>query len=158
MKKYFALLICLFLFISCKKEVSETLIFNTVVQDYSGVFSEAEEQKLAKKILDYEKLTTNQICVYTIDSVSNNKSTLEYATTLANNLGVGTKEKNNGLLILISKLDKEMAIATGTETGKTITDSLALSIIENTIIPEFKNGLYFKGVTTGLDSIIKKWD
>ncbi|MEJ6792122.1 MAG: TPM domain-containing protein [Lacinutrix sp.] len=156
--KKITFIICLLVVISCKKEVSETIIFNTVVQDYSDVFSEVEEQKLSKKILKYEKLTTNQICIYTIDSIPNNLETLEHAVALANNLGVGTKEKNNGLLILISKADRELAITTGYETEKSITDSLAFSIIENTIIPEFKNGDYFKGVNTGLDSIIAKWD
>ena len=66
MKKYFTFLICLLLFISCKKEVSETLIYNKVVQDYSNIFSENEEIKLSEKIINYEKLTTNQICIYTI--------------------------------------------------------------------------------------------
>ncbi|WP_290697506.1 YgcG family protein [Lacinutrix sp.] len=158
MKKYFTFLICLLLFISCKKEVSETLIYNKVVQDYSNIFSENEEIKLSEKIINYEKLTTNQICIYTIDAIPNNETILDYATNLSNNLGVGTKEKDNGLLILISKFDREMAISTGIGTEKTITDSIAKAIIKETIVPKFKDSFYFKGINIGLDSIFLKWN
>ncbi|WP_052158361.1 TPM domain-containing protein [Lacinutrix jangbogonensis] len=143
--------------ISCKKETSSTLIYNKVVQDYSDLFSEAEEQKLSEKIINYEKRSTNQICVYTIDSIPNNEAIQNHAKNLANNLGVGTKEKNNGLLILISRLDRKIAIATGTGTQRIITDSFAKTIIENTILPQFKNSHYFEGISIGLDSIIVKW-
>lgn len=156
--KKITFLIYILVFISCKKEASETIIYNTVVQDYSAIFSKDEAQKLSEKIINFEKLTTNQICVYTIDSVPNNEAILYHATNLANTLGVGLKEKDNGLLILISRYDREMAIATGYGTEKNITDSIASNIIEYTIVPKFKDSLYFEGVNSGLDSIIKKWN
>lgn len=155
--KYFILLFSFLVLISCKETINKTDINQSVVQDYSALFSSEEKQKLTKKIINYEKLTTNQICVYTIDSLPKNENALYYATNLANKLGVGTKEKNNGLLILISKFDRKMAIATGFGTEKIITDKIAHSIIEKTIVPKFKDDLYFKGVNTGLDSIILKW-
>ena len=135
----------------------KNVINNTVVQDYSDFFTKAEEHELSEKIIDYQKLTTNQICVYTIDSILDNETILFHATNLANDLGVGTKEKDNGLLILISRYDRKMAIATGYGTEKVITDPIAKIIIEKTIVPKFKDSLYFEGVTMGLDSIIEKW-
>lgn len=156
MKKLVILFIMLS--VSCKNEVHEKITHDFVVQDYSDLFSEVEEQKLLDKIINYQKLTTNEICIYTLDSVSSNKTILYHATTLANTLGVGTEEKNNGLLILISKNNREIAIATGTGTEKTITDPIAKTIIDKTILPKFRDNLYFEGVNKGLDSIFVKWN
>lgn len=144
--------------ISCKQNNPKTIVAIDVVQDYSQLFSAEEKQTLSEKIINYEKKTTNQICVYTIDSLPQNTNSLYYATNLAMELGVGTKDKNNGLLLLISKYDRKIAIATGTETEKTITDLIANEIITTTIVPKFKENLYFKGVSNSLDSIIKKWN
>ncbi len=49
-----------------------------------------------------------------------------------------------------------MAIATGYGVEKVITDSIAKTIIKQTIVPRFKDNLYFEGATIGLDSIISK--
>ncbi|WP_299251024.1 YgcG family protein [uncultured Lacinutrix sp.] len=148
---------CLLLVVSCNNDTSKTSISDAVVQDYNDLFTATEEQKLSEKIINYEKLTTNQICIYTIDSIPNNEKILYHATNLAQRLGVGIKEKDNGLLILISYYDRDMAIATGYGVEKVITDSIAKTIIKQTIVPRFKDSLYFEGVTIGLDSIISKW-
>ncbi|APX99407.1 TPM domain-containing protein [Lacinutrix venerupis] len=156
--KKLAIISIILLLISCKQNNPKTIVAIDVVQDYSQLFSAEEKQTLSEKIINYEKKTTNQICVYTIDSLPQNTNSLYYATNLAMELGVGTKDKNNGLLLLISKYDRKIAIATGTETEKTITDLIANEIITTTIVPKFKENLYFKGVSNSLDSIIKKWN
>jgi len=156
MKKYIIILVIISCF-SCKTNNSKIEASQAVVQDYSNMFSKKEEQQLAKKIINYEAQTTNQICIYTIDSIPNNETAVYHAASIANRLGVGTKEKNNGLLMLISRLDRQVAIATGAGTENTITDSIAKTIIEKTIVPKFRDTLYFEGVTMGLDSILKKW-
>lgn len=89
------------LVVSCNNYTSKTLISDAAIQDYSDLFTATEEQKLSEKLINYEKLTTNQICIYTIDSITNNEKILYNATTLAQKLGVDIKEKDNGLLILI---------------------------------------------------------
>lgn len=155
--KKLCIITCLLLVVSCNNNTSKTSISDAVVQDYNDLFTATEEQKLSEKIINYEKLTTNQICIYTIDSIPNNEKILYHATTLAQKLGVGIKEKDNGLLILISYYDRDMAIATGYGVEKVITDSIAKTIIKQTIVPRFKDSLYFEGVTIGLDSIISKW-
>ncbi|WP_152971398.1 TPM domain-containing protein [Lacinutrix algicola] len=57
---------------------------------------------------------------------------------------------------MISYHDRDMAIATGYGVEKVITDSIAKTIIKQTIVPRFKDNLYFEGATIGLDSIISK--
>lgn len=143
---------------SCKNNTDVPLKTNqAVVQDYTSLFSNTEKSALAQKIIDYESSSTNEICIYTIDSLPKNTKSLYYATEIANKLGVGKKEKDNGLLILISKYDRQINMATGYSTEKIITDRICKSIIDSTIVPKFKDKEYYHGVNNALDSIIKFW-
>jgi len=143
---------------SCKEKPEKRFALNqTVVQDYAMLLSVNERNLLSQKIISYEESTTNEICIFTLDSVSNNKSILYHATMIADSLGVGKRKKNNGLLILISKSDRQTSIATGTGTEKILTDYICKRIIDEAMIPSFKDGQFYKGLDSSLDSIIAKW-
>ncbi len=160
MKKSF-LFLCfwIIIFSSCKTNNHDISKLNqAVVQDYALLFSDSEQDALTKKIIDYEAISTNEICIYTIDSLPKNTNALYHATQIAEGLGIGKKEKDNGLLILVSKLDRNVTIATGKGTEKIITDKVSKMIIDSTMIPEFKIGNYFNGVDNALDRIIEKWE
>lgn len=156
--KYFTFVLAFVFYISCKTKPKQTLKHNqVVVQDYANVFSTVEEDSLTNFILNYEKLTTNEICVMTIDSLPANTKALRHATNIAQNLGIGKADKNNGLLLLIAKSDKQVAFATGYGTELVLTDSVCYHLIESTLIPNFKNKLYYNGVRQVLDSVKTKW-
>ena len=155
-RKFVTYLLAIFVFSSCKTKHNSELN-QEVVQDYALMFSQTEKEALTTKIINYELASTNEICIYTIDSLPKNTKAIYYATNIANNLGVGKKEKDNGLLILISKYDRQLAIATGKSTEKIITDYMCKIIIDSTIVTEFKKGKYFNGINNALDSIIDKY-
>lgn len=151
-------LIFVFILSSCKTNTNDSpTLSQAVVQDYALLFSNSEKDSLTQKIINYEAHSTNEVCIYTIDSLPKNTKAIDHATTIANTLGVGKKEKNNGLLILISKNDRQVAIATGKSTEEILTDYMCKIIIDSTIVPKFKKGEYFYGINNALDSIIKKW-
>lgn len=165
MKKIIYILSLFILISSCKTKQENTLSDDylpkneqqLVVYDLSNLFSIQEKDSLTKRILDYEKTTTNEIAIATFDSVPKNTTALKYATDIADKWRIGKKKTNNGLLILISKYDRKMSIATGLGTEKILTDSICEEIIDKTIIPHFIESEYYKGVGSGLDSIITKW-
>ncbi|NVK09972.1 uncharacterized protein C8N26_1832 [Tenacibaculum lutimaris] len=127
------------------------------VNDYEDVFTKEEEEKLEKLIDDYEKESTNVIAVVTISSYDPYKNIEDYSLALANDWGVGRKDKNNGLTIVINKLKREIRISTGLGTEKTLTDEICKKVIDSIIIPEFKNENYYEGVEKGIRSLIKQW-
>ncbi|MGB6268314.1 MAG: TPM domain-containing protein [Olleya sp.] len=156
--RFLSLLLVFVSLISCKNaKQNDTLINQDVVQDYADLFSIKEEDFISKIIIDYENTSTNQICVYVIDSIPTSDNPVVYATKIANNLGVGQKEKDNGLLLLIAKNDRQVAFATGYGTEKILTDSICKRLIDSTLIPSFKEGDYFEGVVKVLDSVKTKW-
>ena len=110
-----------------------------IVSDYENILSPVEEQALSLRIQYFEDETTNQIVIVTIDSIPKQyDNSLDYATAIANYLGVGQKDKDNGLLILVSRSQREVGIATGYGTEKVLTDSICQLIIDDYLIPNFK--------------------
>lgn len=67
---------------------------------------------------------------------------------------IGKAEKDNGILIGISKGYRRIRIQNGNGIEKIITDEETKKIIENYFIPEFKKGEYYKGTLNGLREII----
>lgn len=158
MKKALLFTISVLLLVSCKtKTNTDNVKDQAIVQDYAQLFSESQKDSLLQKIISYEAVSTNEICVYTIDSLPKNTAVHFHATTLANSLGVGKKEKDNGLLILISKYDRDIAIATGYGTEQLISDYNCKNVIDNTMVPHFKAGDFFQGTTNAIDALIILW-
>ena len=59
------------------------------------------------------------------------------------------------MLILFSESDREVRIEVGYGLEPYITDAVASRIIRNTIIPQFKEGDYFKGVNEASNQLIQ---
>jgi len=77
-----------------------------------------------------------------------------FATALFNEWGVGNAQRNDGVMILVSRNDREMRIEIGSGYGSEW-DSKMKRIIDNKFIPHFKNGNYQKGIEKGVAQTIK---
>ena len=67
--------------------------------------------------------------------------------------GIGQAKEDNGILILLARDDRKIAINTGYGIEPLLTDALSKRIIETVIIPEFKQGNYYDGLNKGADAI-----
>jgi len=128
-----------------------------IVNDYGNIFTKSQNDELTNMLYIYDKETTRQIVVVTIDSIKPYSDIHKFATDLGQKWGVGTFEKNNGLTIVVSKPLKKIAIATGTGTERILTDQICKDVIETTIIPELKNEKYYEGIKKGVIELIRKW-
>ncbi len=159
-------MVCI-LFLNCKETKTDAETIPSYIPenksqkrvvDLAHLFSNAESNSLAYKIIQYETQTTNQIAILTIDSLPKNTNIQKFGTEVGNSWGIGTKEKDNGLIITISKFDKAVAISTGIGTEQTISEYDCEVIIDRIIIPQFKTSNYYKGVDKAIDSLILLWD
>jgi len=80
-----------------------------------------------------------------------------FAVDFGNKLGVGKKEKNNGLVIFISKNMRQTSLATGYGTEKILKDEICMRIIDSCMIPRFKEEKYYDGIKAGVQESISKW-
>jgi len=134
---------------------STTSIENKYIFDDAQMISDIAESDLETRLTVFEKQTTNQIFVVTLDDI-NGVDPLDYATDLGNSMGVGQKDKDNGVLLLIVKDERKMSIAAGKGLEKKLTDSICQNIIDTLLIPEFKKGEFDSGIISACDEIIAK--
>lgn len=126
---------------------------NRAVQDYIGLLSLSENNRLNSKLKAFEDTTSTAIVVAIINTTGGDNISL-YATELAQNWGIGQEGKDNGVLLLIAQEDREMTIQTGYGVQEYLTDAESKLIIENLILPKFKNKAYYSGIDDGTDAII----
>lgn len=128
----------------------------TYLHDYAGWLSAEDRSTLEIKLQRYFDSTSTQIVVMIRPDIGNyDKSS--YAFELGNRWGVGQKDKNNGIVVLIKSEppDRGVFIATGYGTEGSLPDVLAGRIIRNIFIPAFKEQRYALGINAGLDAIIQ---
>lgn len=143
-------------FFSCNLKEDEFPKPIGFVNDYENILSTNEENKLVKQLKEHEKRTTNQIVIVTTSTILNYSNMRDYAFALANHWGVGTKELNNGIVIMLSKSKREIQIQNGEGIVDKLTDLETKTIIDSLIIPEFKNSNYYQGLHLGITAIIEE--
>jgi uncharacterized protein len=127
------------------------------VNDYEKIFSYTEIEFLDSVIKDFEKKTTIQIAIVSIDTtmISNDKFD-DYTLQMLRTWGVGQKDKNNGILIGISLEYRRIRIQNGYGIEKILSDKETKQIIDSNFIPRFKEGKIYEGTLNGLNAIIQK--
>lgn len=81
--------------------------------------------------------------------------TIEPIPMLFCHRGVGQKNKNNGVTVVISKNMHKAAIAVGLGLEQTLSDVTCKRIIDTIMIPSFRQGDYNKGILNGLKEVIR---
>jgi uncharacterized protein len=124
------------------------------VNDFEGLFTQDQIKELSDIISKYEKETTNEIAIVSITSFAPYETLFDYSLDLANNWGIGKKDKDNGIAIVFGKQIRQIRIQVGYGLEKKLKDEEAKKIIDNIIIPEFKKGDFYTGIRNGLIAII----
>jgi uncharacterized protein len=115
------------------------------VTDNANMIDQSYEAKITQLAGAIEKETTVQIAVVTIESLEGESMEM-YAVELFEKAGIGKKDKDNGLLILVVKDSHDYGFEVGYGLEGTVTDSMTYNIGEHMIKPNFKNGDYGKGI------------
>ncbi len=126
-----------------------------LVNDFAGVLSAGDREKLEQKLRAYNDSTSTQFAIVIVRSY-NGYDRADYTFQLANKWKIGQKEKNNGLLITVAIDDRKYFIATGYGLEGSIPDAIARRIGENYLKPNFRENNYYKGLdeaTTYLASL-----
>ncbi len=125
-----------------------------LVNDFANQLNANEKQELERKLVSYNDSTSTQITIVIVNSVKPYPMA-DYAFQLGREWGVGQKEKNNGVVVLWASDDREVFIATGYGMEGVLPDALAKRIVEQVILPEFRNGQFYKGLDRAADTIFK---
>ena len=125
-----------------------------LVNDLADMLSNEEELTLESVLYAYEKESSNEITIVTVDQLCSIEVS-EFALQLGRKWNIGKATKKNGVLILASKTDRKINISPGYGLSGVLPDAICARIIRNDIVPNFKNGNYFAGFETASKHIIE---
>lgn len=147
----------MFLFFSVPLKAQELVAIPKLlsrVTDLNNTLNQSQKEGLENLLSAFEKQKGSQIAVLLIPSVK--PETIEsYAIRLAESWKIGRKNIDDGVILVIAKEDRRVRIEVGYGLEGALTDILSKRIIEEQILPSFRQGNYYEGVAAGIVSIIK---
>lgn len=126
---------------------------NRPIVDQAHVLSTSDVDALAAKIAASRAKKDYQMGILVIPTLGNDESLEGYSLDVARQWGIGTAEKDNGVLLLVVINDRKVRIEVGRGLEGDLTDVESGRIIRNVIGPEFRKGDYAAGIGMALDSI-----
>lgn len=128
------------------------------VNDYANIIDAQTEKRLVDQLKTLRQEHDVEATVLTIDSrkTYGDSPSLEYfATGLFNEWGIGNSDRNDGILILVIRDDREMRVELGSGYGSGF-NRAAKETIENYFLPSFRNDKYAQGIERGTTEIIRR--
>ena len=126
--------------------------FQTSVYDFAGILSPEQKNRLEQKLIHYADTTSSQIVVATVPSLPDPDINF-FGAQWAHKWGIGQEGKDNGILIIVAPKERKTAIITGYGMEDRLTDAMSRRIIENVMIPAFRQGHYYEGLDRATDVI-----
>jgi uncharacterized membrane protein YgcG len=124
------------------------------VSDLGNFYTPEQEANLNSTISAYEKKTSIEIGVITINSLGDN-SIEEFALDQFKRLGIGKKGADNGILIVFSMKDRKSRIEVGNGMEAFFTDSDSYDALQ-VVKPYFRAGDYVTGTSECINNITNK--
>ena len=128
-----------------------------LVNDLAGLFSASQVRQLEAMLVAFDDSTSNQIAVVTVKDLEG-RSPADYAYRIGQDWGVGGKDFNNGIVVLVKPKDErssgQVSIQVGYGLEGAIPDVYAKRIIDNQMIPHFRENDYYGGVQAACEQLM----
>lgn len=122
------------------------------VNDFADVISDTDEQTIYNKGVYLNDNTSAQVVVVTVDTVGD-EDISDYALNLGRNWGIGDKEKDNGIVILLAVEDRNVEIQVGYGLEGALNDSKVGRILDNYGVPYFSEDNFSEGLVSVYNAV-----
>ncbi|UOR05094.1 TPM domain-containing protein [Hymenobacter aerilatus] len=126
----------------------------TFVTDKAQLLDATDARKLENGLRTYADNNGTQVVVVTVPTLEG-RTVADYARDLGTAWGVGQRDRNNGVVVLISAQERQVSIQAGSGLRSQITPELTNRIISQQMGPQFKQGRYFAGLRAGLNTLLQ---
>ena len=125
------------------------------VTDLTATLSDEQRRALEYKLAGFEERKGSQIAVLLVPTTQ--PETIEqYSMRVAQQWKLGRKGVDDGALLLIAKDDRALRIEVGYGLEGVLPDVAARHIVDEIIVPRFRDGDFSGGIDAGVDSMIKQ--
>lgn len=128
-------------------------LYNNLSKEFPQFLNESESSSIESELESFSRETSNQICVVIVDDFGGTDAA-SFATELGNKWGVGKKESNNGIVILIKPTQsdggRDLFIAVGYGLEGAIPDLATKRIREEEMYPYLKQGENYTAISNAV--------
>ena len=125
-----------------------------LVNDFAGMLSSGEVNALENKLDTYARNTSIQIAVVIVSSVEGGDD-FDYAFRIASEWGIGQAEEDNGILLFVAQQERKVRFITGPGTQGFLPDIMARRVIEDHIVPAFRQQQYYRGIDDATTAVMQ---
>ena len=155
-KYFFAFVLFGVILIGCTSSAASLPEFTAPVVDSIGRVSAEVETQINSELTSFQQSGGPQIAVAVVDTTGN--ATLEnYSIDLARSWGIGDKEKDNGVLVLIALEDRTLRIEVGSGVEGELTDVTAGQIVDSVMLPRLRANDVDGAVRDGARAVMQVW-
>lgn len=124
------------------------------VTDQAELLPPDVEAKLATRLQDLKLHTGHELAVVTVRSLGG-QEVEQYSLELARRWGVGRKEYNDGVVLLVAPNERKVRIEVGRGLTTSLSDEVCQAILAKSVLPAFRAGDMPLGITAGVEALIK---
>jgi uncharacterized protein len=123
------------------------------VVDQTGTLSSSDIASLTQKLKDLETRKGSQVAVLIVPTTQP-EAIEQFSIRAAEAWKIGRRKIDDGALLVVAKDDRKLRIEVGYGLEGSLTDATAGRIINEVIVPKFRNGDFAGGISAGVDRII----
>lgn len=123
------------------------------VLDLAGTLQDFEIRQLTEKLQKLETRRGSQMSILIIPQLPALTTIEEYSITVAEKWKLGRKGIDDGILMTVAMKDRKLRLEIGYGLEGALPDARCNQIIERIVVPEFRNGYYYRGIDRALDAI-----
>jgi len=127
------------------------------VTDLTGTLTREQQAALDGQLARFEARKGAQVAVLMVPSTAP-ETVEQYAVRVEEVWKLGRKGIDDGVLLLVAKDDRKLRIEVGYGLEGVLPDATAKRIIDEDIVPRFKQGDFHGGIRAGLERITKVID
>ena len=125
------------------------------VVDQADLLTSAQEQQLSAASEALEREVGPQFVIATVPSLEG-YPILEYSIDLGRHWGVGNRDRNDGLILLVAPNERQVRISVGNGLERRVTDPYAARVIQEQMLPRFRAGDMSGAILTGSRKLIER--
>lgn len=122
------------------------------VNDFANIIPDDIEKQIESICVEVKQKTGAEIAVVTVETVGDEYYS-DYANKLFEAWGIGEKDKNNGVMLFNAVKERRLWIEVGYGLEPIIPDALAGAILDNYVLPYYRQGNYGEGLLEGTRAI-----
>jgi uncharacterized membrane protein YgcG len=124
------------------------------VTDLTGTLTAGQQASLEEKLAALETRKGAQVAVLILPTTQP-EDIAQFGIRLAEAWKIGRGASDDGAILIVAKDDRALRIEVGHGLEGALTDVTSSRIINETIVPLFKQGDFYGGVNAGLDQMIR---